>query len=96
MQRLGEDLYCATWYTAQARHEAEGLDRKAGQWPGRGFYEPQLLSFAMLMVRALQHVHTQRVVHRDVKVRSFPSEACNACPVRPRCTTCAACNSCMA
>ncbi|KAK9863702.1 hypothetical protein WJX84_001861 [Apatococcus fuscideae] len=71
MERLGEDLYCATWYTAKERHELEGLDRKAAKWPGRGFPEPQLLQYATLMLRALQHVHKQQVVHRDVKPANF-------------------------
>ncbi len=69
MQRLGEDLYSATWYTAQERHELEGLDRKTATWPGRGYHESHLLRDVVLMLRALQHVHLRGIVHRDVKVR---------------------------
>lgn len=72
MQRLGKDLYSETWHIAQERHELEGLDREAARWPGKGYPEPFLLQYALLMLRALQHVHEQNIVHRDVKVSSFP------------------------
>ncbi|KAK9826007.1 hypothetical protein WJX74_004935 [Apatococcus lobatus] len=71
MERLGQDLYSETWYIAKERHELEGLDRQAARWPGKGYSEPCLLQYALVMLRALQHVHRQNIVHRDVKPANF-------------------------
>ena len=81
LQRLGEDLYSETWYIANERHELEGLDREAARWPGRGYPEACLLQYALLMLRGLQHVHRQKIVHRDVKVSlpEGPSAAAVCC-----------------